>query len=89
MTYLRINGMDLYSEVRGEGPPVLLLHGGFCSLESLRAPSDALEADRTVYAVERPGPGRSSDVGGDDNRNSLSFSMVALVSVVTACVLLA
>jgi hypothetical protein len=29
------------------------------------------------------------DVGGDVNRNSLSFSMVALVSVVTACVLLA
>jgi len=29
------------------------------------------------------------DGGGDGNRNSLSFSMVALVSVVTACVLLA
>jgi hypothetical protein len=28
-------------------------------------------------------------VGGDVNRNSLSFSMVALDSVLTACVLLA
>ena len=67
MTYLRINGMDLYSEVRGKGPPVLLLHGGFCSLESLRAQSDALEADRTVYAFERPGHGRSADDDGDYN----------------------
>jgi pimeloyl-ACP methyl ester carboxylesterase len=47
MTHLRIGGADLYAEVAGEGEPVLLLHGGFCSLESLRAQSDAEpEADR-------------------------------------------
>ncbi len=33
MTYLSINGEELYSEVAGAGDPVLLLHGGFCSLE--------------------------------------------------------
>jgi hypothetical protein len=32
MTYLNINGVELHSEVDGEGEPVLLLHGGFCSL---------------------------------------------------------
>lgn len=65
MTYLRINGMDLYSEATGEGPPILLLHGGFCSLESLRAQSDALAAERRVFAFERPGHGRSADVDGE------------------------
>lgn len=64
-TYQRINGVDLYSEAAGEGLPILLLHGGFCSLESLRAQSDALVADRRVYAFERPGHGRSADIDGD------------------------
>lgn len=62
MTYLRIGDVDLYSEVAGDGEPVLLLHGGFCSLESLRAPSDALVTDHRVYAFERPGHGRSADI---------------------------
>ena len=84
MTYLRINGMDLYSEVRGEGPPVLLLHGGFCSLESLRAQSDALEADRTVYAFERlgnrAGMGKTGEARGfqrDDAQATHEMHLVA------------
>lgn len=65
MTYLRINGEELYSEVDGAGEPVLMLHGGFCSLESLRAQSDALATDHRVFAFERPGHGRSADIDGD------------------------
>jgi len=64
MTYLSINGSELYSEVAGDGDPVLLLHGGFCSLESLRAQSDALVGDYRVFAFERAGHGRSADVDG-------------------------
>jgi len=62
VAYLRIGGVDLYSEVAGKGDPVLVLHGGFCSLESLRAQSDALVPDYQVFAFERPGHGRSADV---------------------------
>jgi len=65
MTYLRINGTELYTEVDGAGEPVLLLHGGFCSLESLRAQSDALVEDHRVHAFERPGHGRSADIDGE------------------------
>jgi pimeloyl-ACP methyl ester carboxylesterase len=64
MTYLTINGNDLYSEVHGAGDPVLLLHGGFCSLESLREQSDALALTHRVFAFERPGHGRSADIEG-------------------------
>ncbi|GLY07956.1 alpha/beta hydrolase [Actinoplanes sp. NBRC 101535] len=60
--FLRIGGVDLYSEIAGDGDPVLLLHGGFCSLESLRAQSDALATDHRVHAFERPGHGRSADI---------------------------
>ncbi|MFD1372363.1 alpha/beta fold hydrolase [Actinoplanes sichuanensis] len=62
MAYLRIGDGDLYSEVAGAGEPVLLLHGGFCSLESLRAQSDVLVAGYQVFAFERPGHGRSADI---------------------------
>lgn len=65
MPYLNIDGADLYHEVVGSGEPVLLLHGGFCSLESLRPQSDALADDHTVYAFERPGHGRSADIDGE------------------------
>ena len=64
MTFQRLNGAELYSEVAGEGEPVLLLHGGFCSLEAFRAQSDALVGDHRVFAFERPGHGRSADVDG-------------------------
>jgi pimeloyl-ACP methyl ester carboxylesterase len=62
--YLRVNGADLYSEVTGAGDPLLLLHGGFCSLESLRPHADELAQSFTVAAFERPGHGRSADVPG-------------------------
>ncbi|BAL89697.1 hypothetical protein AMIS_44770 [Actinoplanes missouriensis 431] len=62
---MRIGDADVYSEVAGDGDPVLLLHGGFCSLESLRAQSDALTPDYRVYAFERPGHGRTADIEGD------------------------
>ena len=65
MGYLRIGDVELYSEVAGAGDPVLLLHGGFCSLESLRAQSDALVPDHRVFAFERPGHGRSADIAGE------------------------
>lgn len=65
MTYLSINGEELYSEVAGAGDPVLLLHGGFCSIEQLRGQSDALVADYQVFAFERSGHGRSADIDTD------------------------
>lgn len=65
MPYLRIGDADLYAEVAGDGDPVLLLHGGFCSLESLRAQFDALARGYRVFAFERPGHGRSADVDGE------------------------
>lgn len=62
-----IGGVPLYAEVAGagQGDAVLLLHGGFCSLESLQAQGEALAADHEVHAFERAGHGRSADVEGE------------------------
>ncbi len=64
MTTVSINGTDIYYEIHGSGEPVLLLHGGFCSIEMMRPQIEALASDYTVYAPERPGHGRSPDVAG-------------------------
>lgn len=64
MTMTTVRGAAIYHEVHGAGEPVLLLHGGFCSLEMMRPQLDALSADYTVYAPERPGHGRSPDRPG-------------------------
>ena len=64
MTMVSINGTDIYHEIHGSGEPVLLLHGGFCSIEMMRPQIEALASDYAVYAPERPGQGRSPDVPG-------------------------
>lgn len=62
---MRINGVDLYAETAGAGEPVVVLHGGFCSLESLAPIAEAFAAEYQVHAYERPGHGRSADIAGE------------------------
>ena len=64
MTFLRIADVDVYSEVVGTGEPLLLLHGGFCSLFHLQPFADVLSERFMVAAYERPGHGRSADIDG-------------------------
>jgi len=64
MTITVVRDHPIYHEVHGAGEPVLLLHGGFCSLEMMRPQLEALAAEYTVYAPERPGHGRTADLPG-------------------------
>ncbi|WP_336660159.1 alpha/beta fold hydrolase [Leucobacter sp. USHLN153] len=65
MPYLRIGDSDLYEEIEGTGEPIVVLHGGFCSLESLAPIATTLAASHRIYAYERPGHGRSADTTGE------------------------
>lgn len=64
MPYLDLNGVSAYYEVHGAGAPLLLLHGGFCSIESLTAQIEHLAPAYQVHAPERPGQGRTADREG-------------------------
>jgi pimeloyl-ACP methyl ester carboxylesterase len=63
VAYLDVGGVPTYHEVHGAGEPVVLLHGGFCSIETVRPQIAGLEKQFTVYAPERRGHGRSPDDG--------------------------
>ena len=60
-SYADVNGLSLYYELHGEGAPLLLLHGGTCSIElpSMEIPFFASEFQ--VIAVEQMGHGRTAD----------------------------
>jgi pimeloyl-ACP methyl ester carboxylesterase len=62
--YITLSGLPTYHEVTGTGPPLVLLHGGFCSIETLRPQIEALSDSYRVYAPERPGQGRTPDRDG-------------------------
>jgi pimeloyl-ACP methyl ester carboxylesterase len=60
---LEIAGVNYYYEVRGEGEPLLLLHGGLGSLDMFAPILPALTQARQVIAVDLHGHGRTA-LGG-------------------------
>jgi len=62
--YVELDGIASYHEIHGTGEPVLMLHGGFCSIETMQPQIDALATAYRVHAPERPGQGRTADRPG-------------------------
>lgn len=62
--YARVNGLDLYYEVHGEGSrPLVLLHGAISAIgTSFGAYLPALARTRRVVAVELQGHGHTADI---------------------------
>jgi pimeloyl-ACP methyl ester carboxylesterase len=61
--YLPVRGSQVYYEISGEGEPLLLLHGGFGTVEDFAFQTPEMAKRFKVVAFERPGHGRSADDG--------------------------
>lgn len=61
MPYAAVNGLNLYYEVHGDGPPLLLLNGGACAIEVPPLGRPALAEVRRVVALDPMGHGRTAD----------------------------
>jgi pimeloyl-ACP methyl ester carboxylesterase len=59
--YAAIDNVSIYYETYGEGPPVLVLHGGLGSHEGMRNQIKALADSHFVIAPDSRGQGRSTD----------------------------
>lgn len=64
MPTVEIDGIPTFYELAGEGPPLLLLHGGHGAALDLRAQRDELAARFQVHVPERPGHGSTPDRPG-------------------------
>ena len=62
MAYAVVNGLNMYYEVHGAGPPLLLLHGGTGSISAQWIPFFSTQF--RVIAMEQMGHGRTADVIG-------------------------
>jgi pimeloyl-ACP methyl ester carboxylesterase len=59
--YAEVNGLRMYYEVHGDGPPVLLLHGDLCSIEIFSEQIPRFSPEFTLIAPEQMGHGRTAD----------------------------
>jgi pimeloyl-ACP methyl ester carboxylesterase len=61
VAYAPVNGLNLYYEVHGEGPPLLLLNGGGCAIEVPPLGLPAFAEHYRVIAMDPMGHGRTGD----------------------------
>ena len=59
--YAPANGLNLYYEIHGQGPPLLLLHGAYMTIDMMAPLLRGLAGSRQVLAVEEQGHGRTAD----------------------------
>ncbi|HLZ24043.1 MAG TPA: alpha/beta hydrolase [Ktedonobacterales bacterium] len=50
--YATINGLKIYYEIHGAGQPLILLHGGFMTIDPMEPLLPVLAATRQIIAVE-------------------------------------
>jgi pimeloyl-ACP methyl ester carboxylesterase len=60
--YAPVNGLEMYYEIHGNGPPLVLLHGNLSTIStSFGTVLPSLSATRRVIAVEQQGHGHTAD----------------------------
>lgn len=70
--YASVNGLNLYYEIRGSGEPLILLPGGFMTVEAMGELVPQLAATRRVIGVELQGHGHTADI-----ERALRFEVLA------------
>lgn len=80
--YVDIGPVHMWYEHRGEGEPLLLLHGGLDTNALWVAQLEALVGHYRVYAPERRGHGHTADVDGRLSYDVMAHDMVAFVDKV-------
>jgi pimeloyl-ACP methyl ester carboxylesterase len=80
MPYVDVNGVHLYFQEYGLGPPLVLLHGGLLTIElSFGAIIPALAEHHRVVAIELQGHGRTADIDRPMTFEHLADDVVGLL----------
>jgi pimeloyl-ACP methyl ester carboxylesterase len=60
--YAPVGELDMYYEIHGQGPPLVLLHGAYMTIDAMGPLVPGLAGTRRVIAVEQQGHGRTADI---------------------------
>jgi pimeloyl-ACP methyl ester carboxylesterase len=82
MATMNANGTELYYEVEGEGPPLVLVHGNWSDRTSWAFLAPQLARDFRVLSYDRRGHGRSGRSPGDTPRHHNEDDLIALIETV-------
>src|SRR4051795_10332504 len=77
--YAEVNGINLYYETHGDGPPLILLHGGLGSGEMFGPALGRLAAGHQVIAVDLQGHGRTADIDRPIDVRLMGDDIAALI----------
>jgi pimeloyl-ACP methyl ester carboxylesterase len=78
--YAQVDETNIYFEIHGDGEPLLLLHGGFTSIDSFYRQIPLLAKHYRVIAVDSRGHGRSNDTTEPFNYADMSHKMSTLLA---------
>ena len=78
-SYVDAGGVSTYYESHGEGEPLLLLHGGLCTIETFFGQTPELAKRFRVILPERRGHGRTADVDGDITYDAMAADTIAFM----------
>jgi pimeloyl-ACP methyl ester carboxylesterase len=79
---VNVNGMQMYYEVSGRGDPLIVLHGAYMNIPMMGAIVPKLAASHTVYALERQGHGRTTDIDRPITYQNLADDVAAFMDAV-------
>ena len=77
--YIDLNGLNTYYEVHGNSEPLLLMHGGFCTVETFARQTPDFAAKYQVIVPERRGHGRTPDVDGPITYEAMADDTIELL----------
>lgn len=77
--FAAVHGHDMYYETHGDGPPLLLLHGGTGSAENWAKQVPAFSRGHRVILPEQTGHGRTADRDGPIHYHDMAEDTVALM----------
>src|SRR5438132_60872 len=76
----RVNGLDLYYELHGNGQPLVVLPGAFWTIEAIGELVAQLATTRRVIAVELQGHGHTADIDRPLSFESMADDIAALIT---------
>src|SRR6266699_155546 len=80
--YARVNGLDLYYELHGNGQPLVVLPGAFWTIEAIGELVAQLATTRCVIAVELQGHGHTADIDRPLSFESMADDIATLITSV-------